>query len=154
MVHGCARLGHRAQRDESRARIGFARKDSPAPVGGAQLSATKRRRRLPRGERPGQDSCRGAAANRDHVSVGTADLIDRLMAGESSPAGQFQGDGARRRSDLQNAAGRDTLEGRREQDLQAAAELEMLGVHPMGCLLAVDRHDNSACSRIAVCSDA
>ena len=88
------------------------------------------------------------------MSVGTADLIDRLMAGEPSPTGQLQRDGARRRPDLQNAAGRDTLEGRREQDLQATAELEMLGIHPMGGPLAVDRHDSSACSCMAVCSDA
>ena len=87
------------------------------------------------------------------LSVGTADLIDRLMAGEPSPTGELQRDRAQRRPDLQNAAG-DTLEGGREQDLQATAELEMLGIHPMGCPLAVDRHDSGACSCIAVCSDA
>jgi hypothetical protein len=71
------------------------------------------------------------------------------VAGKSSPSGELERDRARRRSDLQNTAGRDTLEGRREQDFKAAAELEMLGVDPMGCLLGVDRHDSSACSRIA-----
>ena len=83
-----------------------------------------------------------------------ADLIDRLMAGESSPTGKLERDRARRRSDLQNAAGRDTLKRRREQDLQATAELEVLGIDPVGCLPAVDGHESSACSRIAVRSDA
>ena len=76
------------------------------------------------------------------------------MAGESCPTGKLQRDRARRRSDLQNAAGRDTLKRRREQNLQATAELEMLGIDPVRCLPAVDGHDSSACSRIAVCSDA
>jgi hypothetical protein len=88
------------------------------------------------------------------VPVGPGDLVDRFVAGEPSPTGQLHGDRARRRSDLQNAAGRDTLESRREQNFQATAELEMLGIHPMDYLLGVGGHDTSACSRIAACSDA
>ncbi|MGO9883076.1 MAG: hypothetical protein ACLPV4_08685 [Solirubrobacteraceae bacterium] len=55
------------------------------------------------------------------MSVRPADLVDRIMAGESSPTEQLERDRARRRSDLQNAAGRDTLKRRRQQDLQATA---------------------------------
>ena len=155
VVCGRSGLGHGSEGSEPGTRIGLGREGSAAPVSGAELSVTKARGRLARWERSRQDAGRGATAYRDDVSVRPADLIDRLVAGESSPTGKLERDRARRRSDLQNAAGRDTLKRRREQDLQATAELEVLGIDPVGCLPG-GRRSRAAAPALASpsCSDA
>ena len=95
-------------------------------------------------ECPCENSPDRAASDYDEVPVGTTGLVDRIVPGQPCPAGQFERDRARRRSDLQNAARRNALEGCRKQDLEATAELEVLGVDPMGRLRLVADHDSSA----------
>lgn len=154
VVRGRSPLGHGAEGREPCAGIGLGRKRFGAPGGGEQLAVAKRWRGLSRRERRTQNPARATATDCDRVPIRAVRLIERLMAGESRPTQQLQRDRARRRSDLQNAAGRDPLERSRKQHLQAAAKLEVLGIHPMGRLLAADSHDSNACSRIAACSDA
>ena len=88
------------------------------------------------------------------MSVRAVDLVDRFVTGVSCPPGKLERDRARRRPDLQNTAARHPLERGREQNLQAAAELEVLGVDPVEYRLPIVGHGSSDCSRIAASSDA
>jgi hypothetical protein len=121
-----------------------------------ELAAGPQRRALaPRRQLTGEDARRCAAPHVHLPRAAPAGLADHGVTGHACPAGQLERHAARRRADLQHAAGRHALERGRQQHLQTPAELEVFQVDAVRYSVpAGARHASRPCSVIAATSDA
>ena len=153
-IAGHARLGDRAERRESRPRFDALGRPAASPIGGVKLPARAECWRVaPLGKRRGQHPSRATAPHSHHRGVGRGGLPHHLVPGQTRPARQLERDRPRGRADLEYPPGRDSLERGRQQHLEPASQLEVLGVEAMTRGRTAVVHDSNPCSRIALRSD-